>query len=82
VQVRHQLDVYRRDDGDWGWRLHCATGRVIAQDGGEGFADRAAAAMTARELLAGDLDVVVAEEPPLPVLELTLSGRTRRALDG
>jgi hypothetical protein len=72
-RVQHRLDVYRRDDGLWGWRLHCATGRVVAQDGGCGYRDRAAAAVTARELLAGDLYVIVEEEPALPVLELTLT---------
>jgi uncharacterized protein YegP (UPF0339 family) len=72
--VRHRLDVYRRDDGLWGWRLHCATGRVVAQDGGDGYRDRAAAAVTARELLAGDLEVIVEEEPALAVLELSSSG--------
>jgi hypothetical protein len=68
------LDVFRREDGLWGWRLHCATGRVVAQSGAEGYRDRAAAAVTARELLAGDFSLVVEEEPPLPVLELSLNG--------
>jgi uncharacterized protein YegP (UPF0339 family) len=71
--VRHRLDVYRRDDGLWGWRLHCATGRVVAQDGGDGYRDRAAAAVTARDVLAGDLEVVIEEEPPLAVLDLALA---------
>ena len=78
--MRHRLDVYRRDDGDWGWRLHCAKGLVIAQDGGAGFADRAIAAMTARELLAGDLDVVIEEEPPLSTLELAVSTGEQRVI--
>jgi uncharacterized protein YegP (UPF0339 family) len=72
--VRHQLDVYRRDDGLWGWRLHCATGRIVAQDGGDGFKDKVTAAMTARDVLAGDLEVVIEDEIALPVLELSLSG--------
>jgi hypothetical protein len=80
--VRHRLDVYRRDDGLWGWRLHCATGRVVAQDGGDGYRDRAAAAVTARELLAGDLEVVIEEEAPLPVLELALSASPNGGDDG
>jgi hypothetical protein len=69
--------VFRRDDGCWGWRLHCARGRVVAQDGGEGFKDRVTAAMTARELLAGDLQVVVEEEPELPLIELPLPANDR-----
>jgi hypothetical protein len=72
--VRHQLDVYRRDDRLWGWRLHCATGRIVAQDGGDGFKDKVTAAMTARYVLAGDLEVVIEDEIALPVLELSLSG--------
>jgi hypothetical protein len=68
------LDVYRRHDGLWAWRLRCATGRVVAQSGTEGYRDRAAAAVTAREVLAGDFVLVIEEEPALPVLELTPSG--------
>jgi uncharacterized protein YegP (UPF0339 family) len=68
--VRHRLDVYRRDDGLWAWRLHGATGRVVAQSAADGYRDRAAAAVTARELLAGELELVVEEEPGLAVLEL------------
>jgi uncharacterized protein YegP (UPF0339 family) len=71
--VRHRLDVYRRDDGLWGWRLRCATGRIVAQSGTQGYRDRAAAAVTARELLAGDFALVVEEEPALPVVELSLA---------
>jgi hypothetical protein len=80
--VRHRLDVFRREDGCWGWRLHCVTGRVVAQDGGEGFKDRATAALTARELLAGDLEVVVEEEPELPLVEVALSNGSHRDAGG
>jgi uncharacterized protein YegP (UPF0339 family) len=72
--VRHRLDVYRRDDGLWGWRLRCSTGRVVAQSGVEGYRDRAAAAVTARELLAGEFELVVEEEPALAVLDLVPVG--------
>jgi uncharacterized protein YegP (UPF0339 family) len=81
--VRHQLDVYRREDRRWGWRLRCANGRVVAQHVGDGYRDRAMAAMTARELLAGDLEVVVEEERSLAVFEVAVPAhappRTRGA---
>jgi hypothetical protein len=57
--------VYRREDGRWGWRLYCLTGRAIATDGGDGYNDRATAVLCARELLAGELDVVVEDDPVL-----------------
>jgi hypothetical protein len=54
----------------------------VAQDGGEGFKDRATAALTARELLAGDLEVVVEEEPELPLVEVALSNGSHRDAGG
>jgi uncharacterized protein YegP (UPF0339 family) len=60
--MTHQLDLFRRDDGRWSWRLHNVMGRVLAVDGTEGYEDVATAAMTARDVLSGDLEVVFEDE--------------------
>jgi uncharacterized protein YegP (UPF0339 family) len=56
--VERKLEVFRRADGLWAWRLFGANGCVVAADGGDGFTDKAAAANTARQLLAGDVRLV------------------------
>ena len=60
--MSHQLDLFRREDGRWSWRLHNVTGRVLAVDATDGYDDVATAAMTARDLLSGDLEVVFEDE--------------------
>jgi uncharacterized protein YegP (UPF0339 family) len=60
--MTHQLDLFRRDDGRWSWRLHNVSGRVLAVDGTEGYDDVATAAMTARDVLSGALEVVFEDE--------------------
>jgi hypothetical protein len=65
--VQHRLEVHRRDDGRWCWVLHGLCGRVLAIDGGEGFNDRAAAALAARQVLAGEYETVFEDD-----LELTV----------
>jgi uncharacterized protein YegP (UPF0339 family) len=67
--VLHKLDVYRRLDGMWTWRLHAANGRIVATNGETGYESKADAANTARELLAGDLELIC--ESAAPVLLLT-----------
>jgi uncharacterized protein YegP (UPF0339 family) len=62
--VQHKLEVFRREDGLWAWRLYAANGRLLAVDGGNGFDNKADAAMTARELLAGDLELVADAAAP------------------
>jgi len=42
--------------------MHNVTGRVVAVDGTEGYDDVATAAMTARDVLSGDLEVVFEDE--------------------
>ena len=64
--MRHQLEVYRRTDGRWCWVLHGLCGRVLAVDGGDGFNDRAAAVLAARQVLAGEFETVFEDD-----LELT-----------
>lgn len=37
-----KLEIYRRADGLYAWRLKAANGRIIATDGGQGYAARRA----------------------------------------
>ena len=32
-----KLEVYRREDGKWAWRVRAANGEVVATDGGQGY---------------------------------------------
>jgi uncharacterized protein YegP (UPF0339 family) len=32
-----KLEVYRREDGKWAWRVRAANGQVVATDGGQGY---------------------------------------------
>lgn len=32
-----ELDIYRRVDGRWAWRLRAANGQTIATDGAQGY---------------------------------------------
>lgn len=49
-----RLTVYERPDRKWGWRLESENGRLIATDGGDGFATANEADSAARRLLYGD----------------------------
>jgi uncharacterized protein YegP (UPF0339 family) len=35
-----ELDVYKRNDGKWAWRLVAPNGQIIATDGGQGYENR------------------------------------------
>lgn len=35
------IEVYRRTDGKWAWRLVASNGNIIATDGGQGYENRA-----------------------------------------
>lgn len=37
-----KLEIYRRGDGLFAWRLKAVNGRVIATDGGQGYARKGA----------------------------------------
>ena len=60
--MQHRLEVYRRNDGRWCWTLQGLCGRVLAVDGGEGFNDRAAAVLAARQVLAGEFETVFEDD--------------------
>lgn len=48
-----RLDIYRREDRLWAWRLFAANGNIIATDGGQGYEDRGECAGMARAILGG-----------------------------
>ncbi len=62
--MQHKLEVYRREDGLWAWRLHAANGRVVATNGDDGYDNKADAANIAREILAGDLELIADAAAP------------------
>lgn len=49
-----KLEVYRRADGLYAWRLKAKNGRIIATDGGQGYARRRACAQSAHGALGRD----------------------------
>ena len=56
--MQHKLEVRRSVEGRWLWRLHGANGRVVALGCPDGYENKADAANAARELLAGEFDLV------------------------
>jgi hypothetical protein len=54
VDTAPRVEVYRRTDGRWGWRLSGGTGVVLAQDGGLGFDKLAQAENVAERVTGGD----------------------------
>lgn len=48
------LEVYRRADGKWAWRLIAQNGEIVATDGGQGYENRADAEHTAEAVARGD----------------------------
>ena len=32
-----KLEVYKREDGKWAWRVRAGNGQIIATDGGQGY---------------------------------------------
>lgn len=61
-----QLEVYRRKDRRWAWRLVAANGQVVATDGGQGYERRVDARRMAQSILAGTFAVVdlATADPP------------------
>lgn len=47
------LEVYRREDGKWAWRLIATNGSVIATDGGQGYEHRGEAVEMAKSIVIG-----------------------------
>jgi uncharacterized protein YegP (UPF0339 family) len=35
-----KIEIYKREDGKWAWRLKAANHEIIATDGGQGFENR------------------------------------------
>lgn len=50
---RSRIEVYRRGDGKWAWRLIARNGRVIAVDGGQGYDNEADARNMAESIIIG-----------------------------
>lgn len=49
------IEVYRRDDGLWAWRLRAANSQIVATDGAQGYVNRYGAVRAAngvRKLMA------------------------------
>lgn len=32
-----KLEIYRREDGKWAWRVRAGNGEIVATDGGQGY---------------------------------------------
>tara|TARA_B100000378_G_scaffold197847_1_gene161396 strand:- start:183 stop:419 length:237 start_codon:yes stop_codon:yes gene_type:complete len=47
------LDVYRRSDGKWAWRLTAPNGNIIATDGSQGYENRGDCESIARGVATG-----------------------------
>jgi uncharacterized protein YegP (UPF0339 family) len=45
-----RVEIFRREDGTWGWRLRAANGRIVAT-AGEGFTRKWSAKRAARRAL-------------------------------
>jgi uncharacterized protein YegP (UPF0339 family) len=49
-----ELDVYKRNDGKWAWRLVAPNGQIIATDGGQGYENRRDCEAVAKAVVRGD----------------------------
>lgn len=47
------LEVYKRTDGKFAWRLKAGNGEIIATDGGQGFENKFDAGASAVAVVAG-----------------------------
>lgn len=45
------IEVYERQDEQWGWRLRAGNGEIVAVDGGQGFRDAHDAARSVQQFL-------------------------------
>jgi len=46
------IEVYKREDGKWAFRVRAANGEIIATDGGQGYENRGDAERTVKQLTA------------------------------
>lgn len=50
----NELEIYRRVDERWAWRLVAGNGQVIATDGGQGYENKRDCLRIASDLLDGE----------------------------
>lgn len=49
-------ELYKRADGNWGFRVKASNGQQVASDGGQGYSNKADARSTLERLLKGEYD--------------------------
>lgn len=49
-------ELYKRADGNWGFRVKASNGQQVASDGGQGYSSKADARSTLERLLKGEYD--------------------------
>jgi len=65
-------EVYKGDDGAWGFRVKSSGGETVATDGGRVYAAKDEARGTLQRLLQGDFDGPISEQPTIACgLEVT-----------
>lgn len=57
----NKVEVYRRPDRKWGWRLRARNGQVIATDGGQGYDSYSRCTTMATTIVGGAYAVFVVE---------------------
>jgi Right handed beta helix region len=58
-------EIYRRDDGRWSFLVKRESGEPVATDAGEGYPEKGAARAVAQQLMRGDFDGPILDEPTL-----------------
>lgn len=54
-------ELYKRADGNWGFRVKASNGQQVASDGGQGYSNKADARSTLERLLKGEYDGPIEE---------------------
>jgi uncharacterized protein YegP (UPF0339 family) len=49
-------ELYKRADGNWGFRVKASNGQQVASDGGQGYSSKSDARSTLERLLKGEYD--------------------------
>ncbi len=49
-------ELYKRADGNWGFRVKASNGQQVASDGGQGYRSKSDARSTLERLLKGEYD--------------------------
>lgn len=50
-----KLELYKREDGKWAWRLKGGNGQIVATDGGQGYENRGDAQRMAEGIINPDV---------------------------